>query len=341
MESRFHVVRLLLGLGFGYLLASVVWLAVQNQRLQKHLDLALTYPDQLQELTQSNAEQLRRFEDEKADLNRQLSSAAFQLNNLSNTLQETRQQVDPNDEALRQQAQNEVTQPSNQARTGFGYGPLGYPGNANAQANERIPRLYDSYLNALGIPGTERQRVMEAMVNFGAQRYRKLDELVAGSITREEAIKLFSADALSENLQNSLSATQLEDLRQYDLLLKQDTLREAYRRSLGNTGTDLDGALQEQVTGALIDEILSAENNWNALVAEDGSMRSAYNDRLAAFDRARDVLEPELNEQQLDHLDRFIDAELSGIDVILEGYADGSGRVHITQARIGVENLPQ
>ena len=86
---------------------------------------------------------------------------------------------------------------------------------------------------------------------------------------------------------------------------------------------------------------MSAENNWGALVAEDGSMRSAYNDTLAAFDRARDVLEADLTTQQLDHLDRFIDTQSSGIDVILEATSDRSGRVSITQARIGVEDLPQ
>ena len=75
-------------------------------------------------------------------------------------------------------------------------------------------------------------------------------------------------------------------------------------------------------------------------MAEDGSMRSAYNDKLAAFDRARNVLEPDLNTQQLEHLDRFIETQSSGIDVILEASTDGSGRVSITQARIGVENLP-
>ena len=152
---------------------------------------------------------------------------------------------------------------------------------------------------------------------------------------------MFGADALSENLQNSLTTTQQDDLRQYDRLLKYDTLREIYQQALRNTGTALDAAIQEQVTGALIDEVLSAENNWGALVAEDGSMRSAYNDKLTAFDRARDFLEPDLNTQQLEHLDRFIDAQVSGIDVILEASSDGSGRVSITQARIGVEDLPQ
>ncbi|PCI79419.1 MAG: hypothetical protein COB20_04690 [SAR86 cluster bacterium] len=330
-------------LGFGVLLASVVWLAIQNQRSQ-HLDLAMTDQRQLQELYESNAQQRLQFESEISDLKEQLASAAYQLTNLSSTLQETRLQVDPNYAALLQQARDEVAQQTRQRRpstAGTAFDSFTDPENARARANESMPRLYDSYLNALGIPGTERQRIMETMVAFGAQRYQMLGELLAGSMSRDQAINLFGADALSENLQNSLTATQQDDLRQYNQLLQQDTLREVYRQSLRNTGTALDGAIQEQVIEALIGEVLSAENNWGALVAEDGSMRSAHNGKLVALDRARDILEPDLTTQQLDHLDRFIDAQSSGIDVILEASSDGSGRVSITQARIGVEDLSQ
>ena len=80
-------------LGFGVLLACVVWLAVQNQSLQQHLDLALSYQSQLQELSQSNAQQRLQFESEISDLNEQLSNATDQLSNLSSTLQKTRLQV--------------------------------------------------------------------------------------------------------------------------------------------------------------------------------------------------------------------------------------------------------
>ena len=330
-------------LGFGVLLLSVVWLVVQNQRLQQHLDLALSYQSQLQELYESNAQQRLQFEKEISDLNHQLSNATSQLSNTSSTLQKTRLQVDPDYEALLQQARDEVAQQTSQRRpgtAGTAFASFTDPGNARARANESMPKLYDSYLNALGIPGTERQRIMETMVDFGAQRYQMLDELLAGSMSPDQAVALFGADALSENLQNSLTATQQADLRQYDQLLKMDTLRKVYQQSLRNTGTALEGATQELVTQTLINEVVSAGNNWAALVAEDGSMRSAYNDKLTAFDRARDTLEPGLNTQQLEHLDRFIETQSSGIDVILEASSDGSGSVSIIQARVGVENLP-
>ena len=330
-------------LGFGVLLVCAVWLTVKNQSLQQHLDLALSCQSQLQELSQSNARQRLQFESEIGVLNEQLSSATYQLSNLLSRLKKTRLQVDPDYDALLQLARDEVAQQTNQRQPGTNgkaFAEFTDPENARARANENVPKLYDSYLNELGIPGTERQRIMESLVDFGAQRYQMLDKLLAGSMSPDQSVALFGANALHENLKNSLTATQQYDLHQYDKLLKFDTLREVYQQSLRNTGTALAGATQEQVTQALIDEVVSAENNWGALVAEDGSMRSAHNDKLAAFDRARDVLEPDLNTQQLEHLDRFIETQSSGIDVILEASSDGSGRVSIIQARVGVENLP-
>lgn len=303
MGIRFRVVRPLLG--FGVLLASVVWLAAQNLRLQQDLDLAMSNQSQPQEVPLL---------------------------------------VGSNYAAPLLQVRDEVSQQTRQRRpgtAGTAFASFTDPEKAYARANESIPKFYDSYLNALGIPGTERQGIVGTMVDFGAQRYQMLDELLAGSISPDRAVNLFGADALSKHLQTALTATQQGDLRQYDRLLKNGTLREAYQQSLRNTGSALDGAIQEQVTRALIDEVLSAENNWGALVAEDGSMQSAYNDKLAAFERAREVLEPDLNTQQLEHYDRFINAQLSGIDVILEASSDGSSRVSITQVRIGVEDLPQ
>jgi hypothetical protein len=208
-------------------------------------------------------------------------------------------------------------------------------------ANASMPKLYDSYLNALGIPGTERQQVMEALIDFATLRYQMLGTLLEGSLSPDEAVSVFGADALAQNLQDSLTAAQQDELRLYDQLIKQDTLREVYQQALQRTGNAISGSVQNRVMTALLYEVLSPQTNWGALVAADGSMRSAHRERLAAFDRARDTLQGDLNAQQLNHLDRFIEAQGNGVDIILEASTDGDGRVSITQARVAAENLPQ
>ncbi len=162
-----------------------------------------------------------------------------------------------------------------------------------------------------------------------------------GTLTAEQAEDLFAANALAKNMQATLNPGQQEQLAEYDLLLKQDTLVEVYKQALLRTGDAISGASQEQIVNVLVDEILSIENNYAALVNNQGSMRDAHNDKIAAFHRARETLLPQLDSAQIEHLDRFINAQTSGVDIILEASTDGEGRVSITQARIGMENLPQ
>jgi len=326
------------------LLLGIAWLTVENRQLRQQVDSSMSYQSQLQQLSEKSALQRLQFEDEIADLNRQLTSAAQQLSSLSTTLQEARLQVDPDYAALLQQARDEVDARSRQSQPPSGGTPFATfanPANASALANASMPKLYDSYLNALGIPGTERQQVMEALIDFATLRYQMLGTLLEGSLSPDEAVSVFGADALALNMQDSLTAAQQDELRLYDQLLKQDALREVYQQALQRTGSAISGSVQNRVVAALLDEVLSFQTNWGALVAADGSMRSAHHERLAAFDRARDTLQGNLNAQQLNHLDRFIEAQGNGVDIILEASTDGDGRVSIIQARVTAENLPQ
>ena len=78
MESKFHVVRLLLG--FGVLTVSIVGLAVQNQRLQQHLDMTISYQSQLQESSESNAEQRLQYANKVAAFDRARDTLEPDLN---------------------------------------------------------------------------------------------------------------------------------------------------------------------------------------------------------------------------------------------------------------------
>ena len=129
------------------LLVGSIWVGNENQKLRQQFALAESYQSQLQALLDSNAQQRLQYESQIDALNQQLASSAYQLSNLSATLQETRLAVDPNYEALLQQAREEVAAQSRQrggtpSRTAFS--AFSDPDNALAMANESMPRMYDS-----------------------------------------------------------------------------------------------------------------------------------------------------------------------------------------------------
>lgn len=332
-------------IALGLLIGGLSYMQLQNSDLHQQLELTMSFQSQLQQQSEESTRQRLEFEQQISDLQDQLLNANSRLSGLEVALREAEDKADPQYAELLEQARREVARKTETAkpRRSAGASPFAVfsdPNIADARAAEIMPKLYSSFVNALGIAGTERLDVMEALVEFGSERYQMLGALMDGSLTPEQAVALFGAQGLANGMQDSLTEAQLAELSQYELLVKQDTLREVYERSLGSYGDQISGLTQDQVMEVVLDELFSEQNNYGAIVAEDGSMLSAYNDKIAAFDRARDRLQGELSEDQRGQLDRFIETQSRGVDVVLESTTDGSGQISTTQMRIGAQDLP-
>ena len=124
-------------------------------------------------------------------------------------------------------------------------------------------------------------------------------------------------------------------------LVQQDSARHVFAEGLSRLGNTMNEDTQSHVLDVVLDEIYSPQNNYGAIVAEDGSMISAYNNQLDAYDRARVILLEEINGDQLQQFDRFVEERSSGVDIMLEATTDGSGGVAVRNFRVGVDDLPQ
>ena len=90
----------------------------------------------------------------------------------------------------------------------------------------------------------------------------------------------------------------------------------------------------------LLDELYSAENNFGSLVSTDGSMKSAYERKLQALDRAQARLRSEYSESELMQFDRLVESLKGTVDVVLEANEDASGSVNVRNMRISSDSLP-
>ncbi len=326
------------------LIGGLSYLQIQNSDLQQRLTLAMTFETQLQQQSEQSTLQRLEFEQQIRDLQAQLLNTNSQISSLNTALRQARDQIDPQYPALLEQARLEAAQATSPARSAAGGSPFSTfsdPAMARSRAADSIPKMYGSFVNALGIAGTERLDVMEALVEFGSERNQRLSALLDGSIAAEQASSLFGADALGNAMQQMLTEQQLAELNQYDLLIRQETANEIYGDSLAKSGSAISGASHDRVMQVMLDELFSVQNNYAALVADDGSMITAYNDQLAAYQRTRDRLQGELDADQLTQLDRFLQSQSNGVDVILEASTDGSGRVSVMRARVGAADLAQ
>ena len=323
---------------FGLMIYALVDLRDENARLQADIS---DYQRQLREQTEIADESRREMTRRVEDLQRQLVDAGDQLLSLGEELAETREMISPDYERLLRQAREEVADERQAAQvSGTARAMSVDPETARAAAAARVPELYGDFVSELGLDGDEREQIMSALVDFESLRSQMRADLLAGNLTPQQALDLFGADALSRNLANLLGGEQLAELQQYNNFLKRESARLIYGETLSRMGAALSGEAQQLALQTLLDELYTEANDFGALVGPDGSMRTAYNSQLEAYDRARQQLQGELDPEQLNQLDRFLDSRRNGIDLVLEASVDDSGGLRLRNERVAVENLP-
>ncbi len=334
--------KVLLGIAltaaFGALLSALVDARGENARLRADLsDQQRMLREQIETEGQSRADLDRR----SADLRRDLTTARNQLDVLSGELANTREMISPDYERLLQRAREEVA--SEQRASGAAAASRALrvdPQSARAEAVARVPELYGGFMAELGLDADGREQVLAALVDWEAMRSQSRADLLDGNLTPRQALNLFGADALNRSLANLLDESQLAELRQYSDFLKRDSARLIYGETLSRMGTALSGEAQELALETLLDELYSEANHHGALVGPDGSMKTAYDSQLAAYDRAREQLLSELEPEQMDQFNRFIDSRRGGVDLVLEATVDEVGGLRLRNERAALENLP-
>ena len=310
----------------------------ENARLRADLS---DYQRQLREQTETANQSRQELAERAGELQQQLVEARNQFAGLSDDLASTREMISPDYERLLQQAREEAAREQQAAQgSGAARAMSVDPETARAVAAARIPELYGDYMDELGLDEDDQEQVMAALVDFEASRSQMLGDLLAGNLTPRQALDLFGSDALSTNLSNLLGGAQLAELQQYGNFLNRDSARLIYGETLSRMGAALAGDSQQLALETLLDEIYSQTNNYGALVGPDGSMRTAYNNQLTAYDRARERLQGELDAEQLNQFDRFIDSRRNGVDLVLEASVEESGGLRLRNERIAAENLP-
>ena len=166
-----------------------------------------------------------------------------------------------------------------------------------------------------------------------------LNLLMQGNLTNDQALAYFGPDAVTSNLAFALTTDQQESLRAYNLRSSKNAARTIYSSMFDPSGavprTDTDTMLN-----VLLDELYSAQNNFGSLVGTDGSMKSAYNLKLQALDRAQAQLRSEYSESELIQFNQLVQSLTGTVDVVLEANEDASGSVNVRNMRINSDSLP-
>jgi len=313
-----------------------------NSRLEEQLQTAMSYQQQLQEQSELNTRQRLRFEERLAELEDNLLETASQVTSLDSALTEAEQRANPEYEALLEQARREVAAAAGQqsrAPTGA-FRVFSNPATTRKMAEDRIVGQFVDYLEGLEISSSEMEGIYAAMVDFDDERYQMIGQLMEGNLTNDQAAAIFGPNAMVNSLSDLLTPEQAAELGTYALGVNQEAARTIYSGMLESSGNAISGESYELVMDVLLDEIFSEQNNYGALVAGDGSMTSAYEDKLDAFDRARNRLGGDLNTNQIAQFDGFIQSQAGTVDLVMEAGDDGAGNMQVRNMKVSAENLP-
>ncbi|MCY4295751.1 MAG: hypothetical protein OXE54_02120 [Gammaproteobacteria bacterium] len=328
------------------LIAAALWLARLHGENAGLRDDVADYQRQLREQSESAARSREELAGRIAELQAQLADARNLLSSVTGELESLREQVSPDYERLLRRAREEAANEQRSARDMQAASVLAVdPETARAAAAARVPELYGNFLAGLGLGEENQARVMAALVDFAATRSQLRADLLAGNLSPQQALDYFGSGAISANLGNLLGggfsdSGQLAELQQYSNFLSRDAARLIYGETLSRMGAALAGEAGELALRTVLDELYSEAANHGALVGPDGSIRTAHNSQLAAFDRARGQLQGQLDAEQLNQLDRFLDARRNGMDIVLEASVDDSGGLRLRNERVAAENLP-
>jgi len=328
------------------LIAAALWLARLHGENAGMRDDVADYQRQLREQSEAAARSREELAGRIAELQAQLADARTLLGGVTSELESLREQVSPDYERLLRRAREEAANEQRSARDMQAASVLAVdPETARAAAAARVPELYGDFLAGLGLGEENQARVMAALVDFEATRSQLRADLLAGNLSPQQALDYFGSGAISANLGNLLGggfsgSGQLAELQQYSNFLSRDAARLIYGETLSRMGAALAGEAGELALRTVLDELYSEAANHGALVGPDGSMRTAHNSQLAAFDRARGQLQGQLDAEQLNQLDRFLDARRNGMDIVLEASVDDSGGLRLRNERVAAENLP-
>ena len=320
-------------------MAGSAYFYLGNRSLASQLETALAYRQQLQEQTERSTRQRLEFEQSLASLQDDLAAARSQLDSLSTALEDARQQASPDYQQLLEQARAEARQELARRqgpRAGGGLAALSNPDTAKALATRRTESYFQEFLSAL----QDDEAARETLVQYSTARYQALGDLLEGNLSPDQASAIFGPASLARALEGIVSDEQLAEALDLALQKDRNAANIIFGESLTGLGDSIDSATSQRILDTLLDEIYSEQNNYGALVAEDGSMWSAYQDQLDAYSRAREAMQDDLDPEQLAQFDRFLEDRSSGVDVLLEATTSPGGGTELRNARIGVDDLP-
>lgn len=285
---------------------------IESQSLQARALRLDEIQPQLLSQVEANTTQRLNFEQQISSLERDLSFATNQIHALSLALQEARENANPDIEAIREQARQDLEEdlkndPLAVARLMMGNRSLE---QQQSSARSLVAMSYNEFLSQLDIDEDRENRIRELLTSLQMEQNQAARDRADGDIDTSTFTEIFSTQYMLNQLASLLTEEEQEIFSEYREILPQRQERKRYSSQVVMMAPSLTESNREFLLDSMMDNMSVYGENLRSV-----STASSYFDRqLEGIERVRENISEQFSEAQLRAAKYFLDQQQSTME---------------------------
>ncbi|NKB32571.1 MAG: hypothetical protein GKR91_05685 [Pseudomonadales bacterium] len=293
-------------------LASVVFYQYsKNHQLAAQLDQQNDLRAQLLEQTAGNAQERLALQNQIELLEVSLASALNQVTNLSEALQDFRENNNVNIEELRLEVEEEIAR-ENQARLAH----LQSPAILQAFARTSVLEEYDAYLNTNIENEDRRNLIIELLIEIQAEHDRILNEMSAQELIAHNDDPTARNQFFIDNMSSHLTNEEALAFEEYVGNSKERIFRKFTTSNVVSVAPNLSNEARDDLVQSLYFEMIENAENTERPDPLDHIALTFWEEE--AMKRAQSALSQQLSPDELNEANRYFEQQLNRLELSRE-----------------------
>ena len=292
----------------------------ENQRLSAELKKQEDFKSKFLTQVEDNTIQRLDFEKRIADLEKNLASAANQIQTLSGALQEARENVNPDIEKIRQQARLEMKaelENDNQNSIAAMAARMRSPEFIESSARMQMNLRDGEFIGSLKTDQSRADQIKNLLVDILAEQNLEAVRVAAGELDMSEIMETRAPDYIRNQLALLLTPDELREFEDYESGNSERMLRRSYTSQIYLTSPGLSEPNRQILVDSVVSYLSPQGENYQAPSAlnADSISESMLTRQLEAITLIRQQLQTEFEPEQMREANNFLNQMKSTLEM--------------------------
>lgn len=291
----------------------------ENRRLSAEFEKQEDFKSQLLTQVEDNTIQRLDFEKRIAGLEKNLISAANQIQTLSGALQEARENVSPDIEKIRQQARLEIKaelENDNPNSIAAITARMRRPEVIESFARIQMNLQYGEFIGSLKTDQSRADQIKNLLVDILAEQNLGAVRLAAGELELSEITETRAPDYIRNQLASLLTPDELREFEDYESGNSERMLRRTYTSQIYLTAPGLSEPNRQILVDSMVSYLSPQGENYQVPDATDAdsTIEWMWTRQLDAITLIRQQLQTEFEPEQMREANNFLNQMQSTLE---------------------------